>query len=115
MEINDIKILSVEQFDSVSYDYDRLEKAKEDIKSIKYEQKHCSHDFSTDIKELPPIEYINNPNNLRLISVINSTVAAIIRPKYSRICKKCGKVEYFYCLDEAETCPKEGLKLFNRR
>lgn len=87
----------------MNFNYDRLKEAKKTVKIIKNVQKCCNHNFGS-IIELSPKEYISNTNNSKIISIINSILSIIIvEPKYARICKYCGKVKYFYDLDEAET------------
>lgn len=112
MEITEI--LNVAEVDSISYDYNRLREAKLNIKNIKEEQKHCNHSFSTEVQELSSKkDYIPNPRQFKLLSILNSVISSVFRPKYFRICKNCGKVEYFYCLDEAEAYPEGGIPVFS--
>lgn len=99
-----------------NYNYDILKKTKQKVKSIKLKQKNCNHEFTEDIYTVDNADYINNPNNRKVITIINSIISFFIEPpRYARICKHCGKVEYFCNKDEAETYPTNGIGLFNVR
>ena len=58
------------------------------MKSIKLKQKNCNHEFTEDIYTVDNTDYINNPNNRKVITIINSIILFFIEPpRYARSCK----------------------------